>query len=157
MERPLGQLTLEESDFDFEGDTGEAIEGRGFGLRDGDDHAVFWDDPRLAQNEICITKVAGVSFRASNLQRRAFAPGNALALVPEPANEHDRNAVAVWDAARKHQIGYVPRGLCADIARRLNGGERMDALSLWEFRDESGKRCGLRVLIAPPGSFDRTR
>jgi hypothetical protein len=63
--------------------------------------------------------------------------------VPEPDNAHDPDAVAVWDAGRRLHGGYVP----ADLAPELDGDEQ--AVSLWEFRDDDGRRVGLRVLIAP--------
>jgi hypothetical protein len=110
----------------------------GYWLRDaasGD--AIRWDDPRLR-----VVKVAGASYREDALQDAALAPGRRLALVREPENEHDPNAVAVWDADRSVQAGYVP----ADVAPQLAGDEQ--AISLWEFR-EGGRRVGLRVLIAP--------
>lgn len=110
----------------------------GYWLRDaatGD--AMRWDDPRVR-----VVKLAGASYRADALQDDAFAPGKRLALVREPENEHDPHAVAVWDAERRVQAGYVP----ADVAPLLRGGEQ--ALSLWEFR-EGGRRVGLRVLVVP--------
>ena len=97
-----------------------------------------WDDPRIR-----VVKLAGASYRAEALQDDAFAPGSRLALVREPENEHDPNAVAVWDDARRLQAGYVP----AEIAPELRGDEQ--AVSLWEFRGEDGLRNGLRVLLAP--------
>lgn len=112
--------------------------GSGYWLRDaasGD--AIRWDDPRLR-----VVKVAGASYREEALQDERFTPGRRLALVPEPENEHDPNAVAIWDAERRLQAGYVP----AEVAPELTGGEQ--ALSLWEFR-EGDRRVGLRVLIAP--------
>jgi hypothetical protein len=111
----------------------------GYWLRDaatGD--ALKWDDPRLR-----VVKLAGSSYRLDALQDDAFAPGRRLALVREPDNEHDRNAVAVWDEGRRVQGGYVP----AEIAPELRGDEQ--AVSLWEFRDVEGRRVGLRVLLAP--------
>ena len=42
------------------------------------------------------------------LQDDAFAPGRRLALVPEPDNEHDPNAIGIWDAEQHVQAGYVP-------------------------------------------------
>jgi HIRAN domain len=111
----------------------------GYWLRDaatGD--ALKWDDPRLR-----VVKLAGASYRADELQDDAFAPGRRLALVREPENEHDSNAVAVWDAERRVQGGYVP----AEVAPELRGDEQ--AVSLWEFRGEDGQRIGLRVLVAP--------
>jgi hypothetical protein len=81
------------------------------------------------------------------LQDDAFAPGRRLTLVREPENEHDPNALAVWDAERRLQGGYVP----AEVAPELRGDEQ--AVSLWEFRDEQGARIGLRVLLAPADAW----
>ncbi len=115
----------------------------GYWLRDaatGD--AVRWNDERLR-----VVKLAGVSYREQALQDDGFAPGRRLALVREPENEHDPNAVAVWDEARRLQAGYVP----ADVAPTLHGDEQ--AMSLWEFRAEDGRRIGLRVLLAPADAW----
>jgi hypothetical protein len=115
----------------------------GFWLRDaatGD--ALRWDDPRLR-----VVKLAGASYRADALQDDAFSPGRRLALVPDPENEHDPNAVAIWDADRTVQAGYVP----AEIAPELRGDEQ--AVSLWEFRGDDGRRIGLRVLLAPADAW----
>jgi hypothetical protein len=88
-------------------------------------------------------KLAGASYRPDTLQDDSFAPGRRLALVREPENQHDAHAVAVWDAERRLQAGYVP----AEVAPDLQGDEQ--AVSLWEFRGEDGQRIGLRVLLAP--------
>ncbi len=110
----------------------------GYWLRDAaTEEPLRWTDERLR-----VVKVAGTSYRAEALQDEAFAPGRPLALVPEPENEHDPNAVAIWDAERRLQAGYVP----AEIAPELDGDEQ--AVSLWEFVEE-GRRVGLRVLIVP--------
>ena len=101
-----------------------------------------WEDPR-----ILVVKVAGASYRSDDLQDDAFDPGRRLALVPEPDNKHDPDAVAIWDADRRVQAGYVP----ATFAPELRGDEQ--AVSLWEFRDEEGRRIGLRVLIAQPDAW----
>ncbi len=109
----------------------------GFHLRDaatGD--PVRWEDPR-----ILVVPVAGVSFRIESLDDRSFDPGRSLALVPEPENEHDPNAVAVWNEQRTVQLGYVPR----EVAPQLRGGEQ--AISLWRLDG------GLRVLIVPPDAW----
>jgi hypothetical protein len=114
----------------------------GYWLRDaatGD--AMKWDDPRVR-----VVKLAGASYRAAALQDDAFAPGKRLTLVREPENEHDPNAVAVYDASRTLQGGYVP----AEIAPSLRGDEQ--AVSLWEFR-EGDRRIGLRVLLAPADAW----
>jgi HIRAN domain len=115
----------------------------GYWLRDaatGD--AMKWDDPRVR-----VVKLAGASYRADALQDDAFSPGRRLSLVPEPENEHDPNAVAVFDAERGLQAGYVP----ADVAPDLRGDEQ--AVSLWEFRGEDGRRIGLRILLAPADAW----
>jgi hypothetical protein len=91
-------------------------------------------------------KLAGSSYRGDALQDDAFAPGRRLALVPEPENPHDPNAVGIWDADRRVQGGYVP----AEIAPDLHGDEQ--AVSLWEFREE-GRRVGLRVLLVPADAW----
>jgi hypothetical protein len=115
----------------------------GYRLRDAaTGEAVRWDDERLR-----VVKLAGASYRSDELQDDAFAPGRRLALVREPENEHDPNAVAVWDAERRLQAGYVP----ADVAPSVSGDEL--AVALWEFRGEDGRRIGLRVLIAPSDAW----
>jgi HIRAN domain-containing protein len=111
----------------------------GYVLRDAATYeAVRENDPRIR-----VVNVAGVSFRTDELQADGFAPGRRLALVAEPDNEHDPNAIAVWDAERRSQVGYVP----ADVARDLLA-EEWQAVSLRDFV-EHDRRLGLRVLLAP--------
>ncbi|TML90666.1 MAG: hypothetical protein E6G08_02450 [Actinobacteria bacterium] len=114
----------------------------GYFLRDAaSGEPVRWSDPRLR-----VVPVAGASYRMEALQDDAFAPGRRLALVPEPDNEHDPNAIGIWDADRRVQAGYVP----AEVAPELRGDEQ--AVALREFRDAS-QRVGLRVLIAPADAW----
>jgi hypothetical protein len=114
----------------------------GYFLRDAaSGEPVRWSDPRLR-----VVPVAGASYRMDALQDDAFAPGRRLALVPEPENEHDPNAVGIWDADRHVQAGYVP----AEVAPELRGDEQ--AVALREFRDGS-QRVGLRVLIVPADAW----
>ena len=96
------------------------------------------DDPRIR-----VIAVAGSSYRLDALQDDGFAPGRRLLLVPEPDNEHDPNAIGIWDADQRVQAGYVP----ADMARDLDAAE-WQAVSLLEF-NEGEQRAGLRVLLAP--------
>lgn len=111
--------------------------GAGYHLRDAaTGERVSWEDPRLR-----VVPVAGVSFRPEAVADASFDPGQRLALVPEPENEHDPNAVAVWNAERTLQAGYVPR----EIAAELDGSEQ--AVSLWRAGE------GLRVLLVPRGSW----
>ena len=115
----------------------------GYWLRDAaTGEALRWNDGPLR-----VVKLAGSSYRSDALQDDGFAPGRRLALVPEPENEHDPNAVGVWDAERRVQGGYLPAG----IAPKVKGDDQ--AVSLWEFRDEEGSRVGLRVLLAPADAW----
>ena len=109
----------------------------GYRLRDAaTGELVRWEDPR-----ILVIPVAGVSFRPESLDDDSFEPGRRLALVPEPDNEHDPNAVAVWNEERSLQAGYVPR----EVAPELAGDEQ--AVSLWRVEG------GLRVLVVPPDAW----
>ncbi len=111
--------------------------GAGYHLRDAaTGENVSWEDPRLR-----VVPVAGVSFRADEAADPSFDPGARLALVPEPDNEHDPNAVAIWNEQRTLQAGYVPR----EVAAELDGSEL--AVSLWRAGE------GLRVLLVPAGSW----
>src|SRR6476659_5834552 len=115
----------------------------GFRVRDAaTEELVRWEDERIR-----VIPVAGVSYRLETLQDDAFAPGRPLALVPEPDNEHDPNAIGIWDDARRVQAGYVP----AEVAAELEADE-WQAVSLAEFREEE-RRAGLRVLLAPRSAW----
>jgi hypothetical protein len=107
--------------------------GAGYRLRDAaTGEPVPWEDERVR-----VIPVAGVSFRPDAVDDASFDPGRRLALVPEPDNEHDPNAVGIWNEARSLQAGYVPR----EVAPELGGDEQ--AVSLWRVEG------GLRVLIVP--------
>jgi acetamidase/formamidase len=109
----------------------------GYHLRDAaSGERLRWEDPRLR-----VVPVAGVSYRAEALPDASFDPGSRLALVPEPTNEHDPNALAIWNEQRTLQVGYVP----AAIAPELAGDEQ--AISLWRVEG------GLRVLIVPADAW----
>jgi HIRAN domain len=109
----------------------------GYRLRDAaTGEVVRWEDERVR-----VVPVAGVSFRPEALEDPSFEPGLSLALVPEPENEHDPNAIGVWNEERTIQAGYVPR----EIAPELTGEEQ--AVSLWRVDG------GLRVLIVPADAW----
>jgi hypothetical protein len=109
----------------------------GYRLRDAaTGELVRWEDPRIR-----VVPAAGVSYRLEALPDPSFDPGRRLALVPEPDNEHDPNAVAIWNEEQALQLGYVPR----ETAVELRGDEQ--AVSLWRVEG------GLRVLIVPPDAW----
>ena len=110
---------------------------RGYRLRDAaTGEPVRWEDPRIR-----VVPAAGVSYRLEALDDPSFDPGRRLALVPEPENEHDANAVAIWNEERTLQVGYVPR----EVAPELRGDEQ--AISLWRVDG------GLRVLLVPADAW----
>ena len=112
--------------------------GVGYPLRDAaSGERVDWEDPRLR-----VVAVAGVSFRSEAVADSSFDPGARLALVPEPQNEHDPNAIGIWNEARTLQAGYVPRETAPELA-----GDEL-AVSLWRAGAD-----GLRVLLVPAGSW----
>ena len=111
--------------------------GAGYHLRDAaTGEVVRWEDERIR-----VVAVAGVSFRPEAVADVSFDPGARLALVREPENEHDPNAIGIWNEERTLQAGYVPR----DVAGHLDGSEL--AVSLWRAGE------GLRALIVPAGSW----
>jgi HIRAN domain len=135
--------------------------GSGFYLRDAaTGEPVRWEDPRIR-----VVHVAGISYREEAAADASFDPGRRLALVPEPQNEHDPNAVGIWNEERTLQAGYVP----AAVAPELAGDEQ--AVSLWRYEGSwenlpvppdplhwSAPRtgrfaAGLRVLIAPADAW----
>jgi HIRAN domain len=97
---------------------------------------VTWEDERIR-----VIAVAGVSFRPDAVADASFDPGARLTLVRELDNEHDPNAVGIWNERRTLQAGYVPREIAADLA-----GDEL-AVSLWRFGE------GLRVLLVAAGSW----
>lgn len=71
------------------------------------------------------TKVAGVSFEGRQDLLAGLREGDALALVRQPENEHDRNAIAVRIGAL--QIGYLNKGIARRLAPKIDEGVRYRA------------------------------
>ncbi|PZF61889.1 hypothetical protein DEJ33_15765 [Curtobacterium sp. MCPF17_047] len=71
--------------------------------------------------------------------KRKTVGGDAYMLVREPKNQHDLNAVAVYDATRK--VGYLARAKAASYAPQLDrigakgyrvaGEPPVDSMKLW--------------------------
>lgn len=128
---------------------GDEVDGRGFFLRAAESgDPLRWQDALLSEAGAHVIRVAGTSFRADELRDPGFEPGKPLALVREPNNPHDANAISVWSEDRTAQAGYVP----ANVAVLLAGFEELCALSLWEWRSGTGERIGLRALVYPEGA-----
>jgi len=69
--------------------------------------------------------LAGFQYHAGTAVWSQLRVGDALTLVREPDNTHDARAVRVEWQGRK--IGYVPRRENADVARLMDGGQRLTA------------------------------
>ena len=69
--------------------------------------------------------LAGSQYYALSTVWQEIRPGDALALVREADNRHDRHAIRVeW---RGHKLGYVPRTENRVIAAALDAGDRLTA------------------------------
>jgi hypothetical protein len=95
------------------------------------------------------TKVAGVSHRQGALQNAAFDPLRPVSLIPEFDNRYDENAIGVWDAAGRLQIGYLPKEVAVRWAPFVRDGYPLAGCVLYEWRQRrSNERCGVRLLFA---------
>jgi HIRAN domain len=122
----------------------------GYSLVDSKGRYLARDDPSLAARGLRVAAVAGAgSHHAEALAVEDVGPGRALELRRDPGNEHDTNAIAVHPQGGGAQIGWVPRELAAEIAPRLDAGERWSAVVLREQRRSArDARHGLTMLVA---------
>ena len=72
----------------------------------------------------------GGGYHESALKRGDFRPGAEVRLVREPDNPHDPNAIAVYAAGARDLSGYVPRGYAKRLAKLIDGGADLVALSV---------------------------
>jgi hypothetical protein len=66
------------------------------------------------------TAVAGMQFYSQTI-RKPLHVGDALALVRDPENPHDRNAVRI-QRSEKEILGFIPKELAASVAKELDSG-----------------------------------
>jgi len=75
----------------------------------------------LVQN----SPLAGSQYYAMEIFWSEIKVGDALALIREPDNKHDRNAIRVeW---RGHKLGYVPRAQNRAVATAMDAGDKLTA------------------------------
>lgn len=75
----------------------------------------------LVQN----SPLAGSQFYALGDFWTTIKIGDALELIREPDNKHDRNAIRVeWQG---HKLGYVPRAQNRAVAAAMDAGDRLTA------------------------------
>ena len=69
--------------------------------------------------------LAGSQYYALSSVWQEIRPGDALTLVREPDNRHDRHAIRVeW---RGQPVGYVPRASNRSIAAAFDAGDKLSA------------------------------
>lgn len=137
-------FTLVEGEFDPDGDTTD-LQWFGFHIHDERGVAVSYAD--TPEYGLQLFKVAGVTHTGDVLQQSEFDPGTPIALIADPKNPYDRNAVGVWDKARRIRVGYVPRELNEWVATAITLPST-GALALAEHRKD-GKRVSLTILCGP--------
>lgn len=127
------------------------------------------------------TRVAGVTFKNSNGSRRqdiiqlfvcASCP---LALVREPDNPYDRNAIAVyykldkedilyitirefWEIHPDSQIGYLPREVAAEVAPLMDKGYEVKCTAIERTGDpevEGSLGVSIKLAIRTPEEVER--
>ena len=62
------------------------------------------------------TWVAGIHHSPVAADDQSFAPWEPLALVAEPDNPHDSDALGVWNADRTLKVGHVPGVIVDDLS-----------------------------------------
>lgn len=78
------------------------------------------------------TKIVGVSFKnpdGSSRQEKValLQKGDTLALVREPKNKYDKNAIAVRLTARGRQLGYLSREVAQHFADAVDKKTKLTA------------------------------
>lgn len=115
-----------------------------------------WSLPLQAQVATHIllqdSPLAGFQYHAGKSLWPRMQVGDALALIREPDNPFDANAVRVeWQGQK---IGYVPRRENADVARFMDRGQTLEAriVRLAEVRDPwSRVRFEILIPLQPAG------
>lgn len=69
--------------------------------------------------------LAGYQYYDGKALWHEMKPGDTLALVREPDNPHDANAIRLEWQGRK--LGYVPRRENSDLARQMDRGTAVEA------------------------------
>jgi hypothetical protein len=110
--------------------------------------------PALAAEALIVVQrspLAGFRYYEGRSLWEALRVGDSLALVREPANPHDANAVRVeW---RGRTLGYVPRAQNAAVARQLDRGAALQA-RIASLRRNRNRSVRLELEIVVPLSGD---
>jgi hypothetical protein len=96
--------------------------------------------------------VRGLTHHLSEVKQSDLSPRSRVTLIREPDNEFDRNAIAVHST--NGIIGYVNKQMASRMAKVLDSGGRLSALTL--AGEPSGTFTGgrVRILAASPETID---
>ena len=72
----------------------------------------------------------GIEYHASADRTADLRKGQWIDLKREPDNPHDKNAVAMYAPGARSAFAYVQRGRAPAVARRMDAGEDMAAVSM---------------------------
>lgn len=97
----------------------------------------------LLDRHVFVAWVAGLMHFPNAAQRPDFTPGREVALIPEPDNPHDPDAIGVWNASKSIQVGHLP----AVIVRRLDDPSEERVGVPWQIA-EGPERRGLWDVVA---------
>ena len=86
--------------------------------------------PGLRKLGLYASYARGSQYYASAFKAADLRKGKWVDLVREPDNPHDRNAIAMCAPGSKVGFGHVQKGRAPAIARRMDSGEDMAAVSL---------------------------
>ena len=136
-------------------DDGSIVWLSGYAVVGDDGRFLARDAPELEARGLIVASVAGAArHHAAALESDAAAPGSALELRRDPANEHDPDAIAV-DTADREQLGWVPREIAARLAPEIDAGHAWSALALRESRPSPrDPRAGLTMLLARASALE---
>ena len=92
-------------------------------------------------------RLAGVTHdnAQENIKKFGCKDNGSFALVREPGNPHDPNAIRVGLAGL--YLGYVPRHIAKDLAPQMDGGRRFIALFVNRNEHPLFDKVGLTVKI----------
>ena len=96
---------------------------------------------------IWTVNVRGVNYHESAVKAGNFQPGARVALVREPENIHDKNAVAISAIDTDDVVGYVNKGMALGISRLILAGTPLHAISLSGGGKDILGTFGLRIKI----------
>jgi len=109
-------------------------------------------------SESFYTKVVGVTannndgYSRQNLIRRFVKPGDVLFLIREKDNSYDSNAIAVHVVPietidQDDQIGYLSREVAAELAPKMDRGDRITCITKNKTGGRNEKNFGVNVEI----------